>query len=623
MVSPSSPVSESVGRSDRSCTKRSVFLQWVARPVCWLGIALAVTWPSAGQTPDSLAGLQAQAEAYLEYLGHVGSDSAPVDSVELRKHLAQLALILPPNLQQRTTEEDLRGLGTELVHWWRSRDPLPASPINERLIEHVQRVHHSETHFASDVQPTGFDERGEVYVRYGRPERELVVKFDEPEFTDKLYEFGFVLNQSDFPANVFWRYGHIDGTGNYLFVEEDGEYRIAGTTELLPRQLRTGFHHARRGQRRAQTALAALRTIYRQLAGEHPIYLERFSNVDNYLSVNTEPGRVAARVLGEAFRREVLDQDEDTQLQPGAYERPVSEIIQSTITSSKVNDDQLAYQRTVIMPPTYTEVHRALPPLPVSLRTARFLEEDGQTRTEVYWSPDPGGIERRDGIDAYVLHLTAVQLEADYERRASSTRTIKITDVPRGDWSTIPAQTDLLHGDGDLYHLALQWDLHPVSEGQSDPGQRIRVGAEHVDSLRALRSSREVLEMSDLKPVMIWSAVELVGESEPYPYLQVGTDTPLGLYFEVYNLLYDEDDYTRYAVTHRIARVLQDADQAAQQQSPTSVTAQYTGTSTRDAQEVLLDLNDWADAGLVEVRVTVYDQVARRGVTRTILFDLS
>ena len=599
-----------------------------------VGFALTgcAVMPRAGQEADhALDALVAATEQYINLISNIGSGLALADTSAVRRHMAQLALLLPDEVKEQVTGGDLDrmseaalyrpGTGAILAQWWSRQDPLPASPVNERLLEHVQRVQYAEAHFASANRSTGLDDRGEVYIRYGRPERELTVRFDEPEFTDKLYKFGMVLNQSNFPDNVFWRYGHIDGTAQFLFLEENGEYRIAGTTELLPRALRAGFTPQIRGQRRAEMALAAMRTIYRQLAAEDPVFLERYSEVDNYLADHEAPGRVAARVLGESFRRIVLDQDDDTELQPGGSERPASEVVQSVITSSKVKDDLMAYQRDLLMPATYTEVHRTLPPLPVAVRPARFLDTDGSTRTELYWSTEPGALRKKDLDEDYVLQVTAVQMDSSYMRRSVTNRLIQVTGLPRGRDAVIPPQMDIVRGDTAAYHVALQWDLHRVvrdSLGQAALGKRLRVGARYVDSLTPLNGSGTALEMSDLKPVMIWSAVEMVGESEPYPYRQVGADVPLGLYFEIYNLRYDEDDYTRYGVTYRIARRAGgDSEQA-----PTSVTSIHVGTRAMQNQEVLLDLTDWQRAGPVTVHVTVYDQTAQRGVTRSIDFEL-
>ncbi len=590
-------------------------------------VAGFVSGSSHGQD-SALVALVSDTEDYLDVL----HDGVSGDSAVVLRHIAQLWLILPDDIKHRVAEGDLAlppraaqirsDAGQTLVDWWRRQDPLPASPVNERLLEHVQRVQFAETHYVSDGHVTGLDARGEVYVRYGRPEREVVVRFDEPEFTDKLFQVGMVVDRSDFPENMFWRYGHIDGAGHYLFVKSDGEYRIAGTTELLPRRLRTGFTQGKRGQRRTEIALAAMRTIYRQLAAEAPVFLDRYSEVDNYISDSEMPGRVAARTLGEAFQRSVLDQDDDTQMQPGGEERPASEFVQRVITSSSLRDDQMAYQRDLLMPKTFTEVHRALPLLPVGVRTARFLERDGTTRTELYWGPVPGALRRTDLDEDYLLYVTTVHMDARYRRRAVNTRLIQVTDLPKGSDAVIPAQRDVLLGDTAMYNIAVQWDLYRLVRNQGGwavPGQRLRVAADYMDSLSALDGSGKALEMSDLKPVMIWSAVELTGESEPYPYLQIDTDVPLGVYFEIYNLRYGRDDYTRYSVTYQISRRTEDGRM---RQAPASVSTSYTGTRSREQQEVLLDLTDWKDAGLVDVRVTVHDLTAGRSATRSIAFEL-
>ncbi len=564
-------------------------------------------------------------EAYLNLITSLGDGQPWSDSAAVHRHLAQLALVLPGEVMREVAVGDLRhapekaqilpGAGARLRNWWRRQDPLPASPLNERLVEHVQRVLHAEAHLGSGMRPTRLDDRGEIYVMYGRPERELVVRFDDPEFTDQIYQFGLAINQSDFPDNVFWRYGHIDGSGHYLFLLKDGQYRIGQTTDLLPRMLRSGFSPDPRGRRRAQMALATMRTIYRQLAAEDPVFLERYSAVDSYLAAQEAPGRVASRVLGEAFRRTVLDQDDYTELQPGGNERPPSEVIQSTITSSRVKDAQLAYQRSVLMPPDYSEVHRMVRNLPMGLRTARFLDRDGTTRTELYWGPEPGALRSTALEEDYALHLTAVQMGPDYVRRAVSVSSIRIQDLPRGRDAVIPAQQAIVRGDTGLYHLAVQWDLYRLT-ARRVRGERIAAGARHVDSLSALDAAGTALEMSDLKPVMMWSAVELVGESVPYPFMQVASDMPLGLYFELYHLTYDRDDYTRYSVTYRIAG--QGPDGAGR--SPTSVTASYTGTAMRDQQEVLLDLTEWA--GPVTVTVAARDLTTGHTARRSIDFEL-
>ncbi|MBT5872054.1 MAG: GWxTD domain-containing protein [Candidatus Latescibacteria bacterium] len=52
--------------------------------------------------------------------------------------------------------------------FWASRDPDPATVVNERLVEHYRRVTHAREYFSRGQQP--WDRRGDIYIRYGEPD---------------------------------------------------------------------------------------------------------------------------------------------------------------------------------------------------------------------------------------------------------------------------------------------------------------------------------------------------------------------------------------------------------------------------------------------------------------------
>ena len=52
--------------------------------------------------------------------------------------------------------------------FWAGRDPAPVTAANERRIEHCRRVAYARGHFGEHKFP--WDDRGEVYVRYGEPD---------------------------------------------------------------------------------------------------------------------------------------------------------------------------------------------------------------------------------------------------------------------------------------------------------------------------------------------------------------------------------------------------------------------------------------------------------------------
>ena len=76
--------------------------------------------------------------------------------------------------------------------FWASRDPNPATVVNERLVEHYQRIMYARIHFSNGSYP--WDRRGEIYVRYGEPD-------DRRQFLYRTFEDAYAGYQpSGHPA---------------------------------------------------------------------------------------------------------------------------------------------------------------------------------------------------------------------------------------------------------------------------------------------------------------------------------------------------------------------------------------------------------------------------------------
>ena len=126
-------------------------------------------------TPDKIRAMQSQFEVLA-----IGSDQqADQLEVALESYIAQL------DSDEQKVYRDLRHVAPpkELVAWesatgperdtiwrtfWNERDANPATIVNERLIEHYRRVMYARIHFSEKQYP--FDRRGEIYVRYGKPD---------------------------------------------------------------------------------------------------------------------------------------------------------------------------------------------------------------------------------------------------------------------------------------------------------------------------------------------------------------------------------------------------------------------------------------------------------------------
>jgi len=117
--------------------------------------------------------------------------------------------------RERKTYEGLPGESTKmnfLKKFWKQKDPTPDTPVNERLIHHLQRMDHVETNFtSSNAQSATETDRGRIYITHGPP--------DEIDYNSSA--------SMDKPAEI-WHYGQ------YTFIFRDpnglGAYRLMHST---------------------------------------------------------------------------------------------------------------------------------------------------------------------------------------------------------------------------------------------------------------------------------------------------------------------------------------------------------------------------------------------------------
>lgn len=576
-------------------------------------------------------------DAYRLMLEQIGTSSLTRDEEErLARRLRHLGLVLPEKTRRRAglpssdadiTPNRVSGVrGQALLTWWRSQDPLPATRVNEQLHEHLQRVAHSLEEYGHSSSVYGFDERGEIYVRLGPPDEDVTVNFTETRLTDRIYErkVGVDVSPSDFPANEFWSYGQVDRRLYYIFVQEQpgDPYTIGTVRDLLPRTLRSAYGSSRRAQQRSIYALSALRAIYRKYSPFHPNMARRHDEVANYLQYVTSGGQ-------EQFN--------------SANDRSPSVFLNKTILQDANRDAVAGRQREDRTPNQLSTAGREHPRLQLAVRTARFLNEDGATRTEVYWTPESGafrlGNDRRDELadegygeadfGNFLVQLTAVQQEPNYQDRVLNRENYHVTDVG-GEDSTIPTQTfSTQRGDSTLYHLRLQWDQYLIDADSQSVGPKMKVATERRDSLRALSGEEDALEMSDLKPVLLSEeSAPRVENALPYPFRDVSVETPIALYFEVYRLAFGADDRSEYTVEYtvrgRAARGKIAEFFLGDDERETVVSSTYEGTQRTAEELIRLDVADWDIESQTTATVTVQvtDESTGQQVERTIEFEM-
>lgn len=97
----------------------------------------------------------------------------------LEKEIEMIRPLLPEETYadwQRDLKDGDRDLYAKIKTFWIAKDPTPSTPLNERLIEHWQRIAHARQHFKKSISTIyDTDDRGTIYVKYGQPDRQRAV----------------------------------------------------------------------------------------------------------------------------------------------------------------------------------------------------------------------------------------------------------------------------------------------------------------------------------------------------------------------------------------------------------------------------------------------------------------
>ena len=607
---------------------------------------------------------------YLRILENLDSTIDLAQLPDLIPYLQALTFILPDQVKTDTglhttdTIEEYSWTSytsTTLVTWWRSRDSAPATRINEMLQEHLERIAYAKKYYYSDE---GFDDRGMIYIRLGEPSDTTMVQFDKTAFRNKVLDRSLTINESDFPNNEFWYYKHIDQTAHYIFHDKSGVFRLGGVNNLIPVSIRSGLGASNRGQAKARALIRTMEEIYRQLSLYHEDFTFRYQDIASFSSMLDE-AEIAAETAGLLEREDdQVDSESDETLRdllansrgpdfsetglPGSSFNPNRPdlFVQSAMASDKAAEEVQLASRDEYVPQIRSSVFDELAPLPLLIRSARFLDPDGTTRTEIYWAAPTGSLAlEEDALDElfsdgytsddYLLVVSTVQKAPDYTERVVNHNRKLLKNIGNGEEISISDQTTIVRGDSGLYHIAVQWDqLVALLDETGTPreiGPHVKANVYRQDSLQALISDGSMLEMSDLKPMIIPDLTtdselteDILSTAIPYPSIRIKQDIPIILYFEVYHLGFNSKDITRYTIEYDIEKTSGAGLRLGRrQQANTSFQSTQEGSERTAAEQLVIDLSDWRGTGDIEIKVTITDEVTKQQVSRSLSYTLT
>ena len=602
-------------------------------------------------------------EAYFELLGRVTPDTSAALTALFRRRVAQIAPLMPDPVFDQAVEGTrdeapetwaLRpAAGDSLQAWWRGLDPFPDTPENERLEEHLTRLVHASNAFSCSERTSLLDRRGDIYLRFGAPYKRRELRYKDADFFQEVFRFGVHLSPDAFPEGEIWLYPQIDDSGFYLFAEQQTSdcFGLARANDLLPRALTRQRSKTERGLNYAYSALMAMRAVYRELALFHINFSNRYSQIANYASYQEMEAteRRAEQMMGTQIGGGT---ERKTTVGAGATARTVTEdpvagieapnfFVSRMVAQARREDAAAARRRQENMPRQYSALRGNTPSLPVAARTARFLTEDGRTRTEIYWgvpaaaarlSPDEEG----EPSPPSMIRFSATQHNDDRTQVRRRQSRHQLPARPGTTRQVVVPPSTVFAATTSRQHLSMQWTQYRLWQNGDGSvaglGPKQRYTAARVDSLPPLRASGPAPEMSDLKVLTLpdTSAATLSRLTEravPYPFRHIGPETPLVLSFEVYHLSYGGDDRTRYTLSYEVegetrrgwTRLFRGQDT---QRTTTEMTRQ--GRARRTDEQIVLDLSriEREESQNVRVTVRVTDEVTGASVTRAVDFVL-
>lgn len=574
------------------------------------------------------------AELYLGLLSLWGQDVPAVQRALIERYAQQALLPVPREARQRWLRQ--QGAGEALAGWWRGQDPLPATPLNERLIEHLTRVSHALRHFADRSSDLGFDERGEVFVRLGEPSQRRRLDYFRPELIQRIHELRIsmgnhlLVSPSSFHSSEVWFY-HGQQPYHFLFVADGRRYRKGEVVDIIPLHLRTALDGTGRGGAKADVVMEVLRTIYQQLATVHISYGQRLAQVDAALLQMEAAARQESRfsdseLAGGARRADftALMRARGESL-PGLG-TPVSAAA-SFVEVAQREDARVRHEREERAPQSHTGVLDGVEILALATHMARFLNRDGTTRAEVYWAPAANALPLDRGLRAaagdrlrthrdQLIRASVVRDMTRAERRLEQVHYHTVPERAVTSAEPLPVQTIVVDSlrNGDT--VAIQWDqfLARLDGEQVELGPTARLKVLRADAIEPLHGDGR-LEMSDLKPV-------IAATEEPYPFQSVEPTMPLAIYFEAYGLTFGPDDQVDFRVDYEVTLTREGGLLRRSRQETHAGNLVSTIMGTRTEQFLILNPGRWAGADRAHIAITVSDRTTGASVTRDIAFTV-
>jgi len=598
---------------------------------------------------------QPATEMYFKALINGDGDES---RVAIRQEIERLRAIVGDGIYRQWMEWLDRGnenLGSDIRGFWVQKDPTPAHEVNERLIEHWERIAFAKQHYRkNNSTPYGTDDRALIYIRYGEPDRkssgiltlqsenikpwlqrqlnpgldpesESGIDDDTPAgseeqgemLQDAIYEF------HQYPEYEIWIYDHLSSAQKepifYLFgtdVHSDEFKQQASIDDFIPNRAFTMERN--RGNDSADFTRAGITpALILQL-----LYYEQLVRVDSFFEdrLNTLRERVLEQGM-QALRE--MDND------------------------FKAESRLLADQRKMQVPQDMSSYEDIIPRIPLQVYQYRFLDDELsptivtfiETSAQEAFLIDyhrnrgrgdetvgfPNGVNLLEELPTYELKHTL----QSYDRRWALTNLMESSPPlfysRLSPDSTVSSYFQLPHIRRDQMAASVQLNNHdPESRtlDESPFAQEVRGWNKlQFRQPKPLTSHPDTLEVADL----VLGYPDSLRVTEPFTF-RVANDQiiPFGetllLHFEVYNLARLENGFTQFELTYRILPV-DDAGNILQDQTAFILTLNFINEEQHVFEDLEIETAD-LNPGLYQLIVQIVDMETDQSKKRSIRFEV-
>ncbi len=504
--------------------------------------------------------------------------------------------------------------------FWQKRDPTPATPGNERLVEHYRRVVYALRHFSRDG--ITWDRRGDVYIRYGEPShvsKRGDIRYETDQKVVRVKERLLNMLSSEAKQEIIARATRLRTSTRDVEINSEGAESVTINDfesidfEMNPNRVffATGSDDVNTyvrgkelsGRDRVGMSEKTIRGlplypvngsepweywIYPDVAGGIEVVFTALSHQGDYDYPDVSQGRKLARFnqkLWEDRRPEIVI-SRAKKAQPDRYERPGHVL----------------------------DFHYA---------SADFRGRENRSRLEVYWG------------------VPILDMLADTKVGDTFERGISLFDST---WTPIYRK---------VTPVTFQMDTLGVEEGtlaidelalQVDPGRYyLGVQINHPGSNRQGGYTQEIVVEDYTLPGLRVSDIELAGQvsadssatdkgglrvvSMPSRSYKLGQ--PVVIYYEVYGLLGDAFGQTQYRVDYRITprkgklsgvNVLHALGRflGIEEKSVVTISYEHTGSKADEHNYIQIDPGE-SKPGRYEITVLVTDQNAEQVVEKSVM----